>query len=207
MLLHVIANPRPESESRSRRLAKAFLEGFRQSHPNEEIRTADLFTMDLPMTDAADVNTRIHQLTSGDLVGEEKKRFDRFCTFIDPLLKCDRLLITTPMWNFGPPWKLKQWIDVVVQARMVFEYTPQGPRGLLKAKAAVVGARGGAYADGSDPRESGDYLDPYLRFILKWIGITDVRMCWADAVDAQRDKAEDKMKGYEAKARELGKGF
>jgi len=206
MLLHVIANPRGDDESRSKRIARAFLDGFNEANPDAEIREIDLYDVDLPMTDAKDANTRLHQ-ARGDLNPAEQKRLDRFCTFIDPLLACDRLLITTPMWNFGPTWKLKQWIDTVVQARITFEYTPSGPKGLLNAKGALVGSRGGAYPDDKDPRESGDFLVPYLTHIMKWIGITDIRTCFADAVDAKKDQAEAYLRECEANARELGKAF
>jgi len=207
MLLHVIANPRPEEESRSRRVARAFLDGYRSANPDAEVREVDLFAEDLPMTDAKDINTRIHQFRGQELPPEEKERFDRFMRFIDPLLECERLVLTTPMWNFGPPWRLKQWFDTVTQARVTFQYTPQGPQGLTPCdRAAILGSRGGAYPEG-DPRETSDFLVPYLTRALEWIGIGDVQTCFAEAIEAQRDRAEEILKETEEKARAMGEGF
>lgn len=206
MLLHVIANPRNLSQSRSRRIASVFLEGYRERHPEAAIQEVDLFKEELPMVDALDINTRIHQF-GGDLTGEEKTRFERFMRYIRPLQEANHLLITTPMWNFGPPWRLKQWIDTVVQARVTFQYTAEGPQGLLKGKkAAIVGSRGGAYAEG-DPRETSDYLVPYLKRVLGWVGIDDVSVCIAEGVDMQRERLEEVLAETERRARDLGASF
>lgn len=206
MLLHVIANPRGAGQSRSRRVATAFLEGFRTTHPDEPIQEVDLFSVDLPMIDALDVGARVAQSRGGDLSPEERARFARFWTFIEPLLEADRLVLTAPMWNFGPPWKLKQWLDVVTQARVTFEYGPQGPRGLLKAKGALLGSRGGAYGEG-DPRETHDFFVPALRWSLEWLGIEDLTVVMADALDAAPQGAEAVLRAAEARARAAGAGF
>ncbi|RMH29498.1 MAG: hypothetical protein D6693_01865 [Planctomycetota bacterium] len=204
-LLHIIANPRPRGESRSLRVADALLAGWRGAHAGAEVVEMNLFDEELPMVDAAGVNSRIHQFMGQELAGEERERFDRFMRYIDPLLACDALVITTPMWNFGPPWKLKQWLDTVIQARVTFEYTDGGPRGLVPCdRAAIVGSRGGMYPADGDPRHTGDFLTTYLRAALNWIGVADVRPCFADGVDAKRDQAESILAEAEARARELG---
>src|SRR5688500_13821892 len=100
MLLHVIANPRG-AESRSKRVARAFLEGFRATHPDEPIEELDLFDVELPMTDREDVNTRIAQFWNRPKTPDEQARFERFERVIGPLLRADRVVITAPMWNFG----------------------------------------------------------------------------------------------------------
>ncbi len=62
---------------------------------------------------------------------------------LDPFLRCDLLVIATPVWNFGPPWRLKQWIDCVAQPGRTFRFSAQGPRGLLSCKSVLLGAIGG----------------------------------------------------------------
>jgi FMN-dependent NADH-azoreductase len=158
------------------------------------------------MQDATDTNARIDRLRGEKLDKEEEKRFDKICAYIEPLKKADVVLITTPMWNFGPPWKLKQWIDTVTQAKVTFEYTAQGPRGLLTAKGAIVGSSGGAYKEG-DPRETKDFLTTYLRTALAWIGIKDAATCFASGIDANKDKAEQIIAEAAEKARKLGAGM
>lgn len=207
MLLHVIANPRPRGQSRSLRLADAFLEGYRSANPGAEVQEVSLFDEDLPMIDARDVNLRLHLTGGADLTADEQKRFELFRRHIDPLIACDRLLITSPMWNFGPPWKLKQWLDTVVQRGLTFDRAPDGPKGLLTCeRAAVVGSRGGVYEDG-DPRETSDFLAPYLQRILGWMGVVDVRICFADRAGGGPEAKEQAMREAEDSARRLGEAF
>lgn len=205
-LLHVNACSRPRGQSRSLKVGDAFVEGWKSVHKDGHVHEEVLFKEELAMTDAVDTNARIDRLKGEALSGEKAKAFDRICTVIEPLKKADVVLISTPMWNFGPPWKLKQWIDTVTQAKVTFEYTAQGPRGLLTAKGAIVGSSGGAYKDG-DPRETHDFLTPYLRWALAWIGIKDAAVCFASGVDAQRDKAEQIVAEACEKARKLGAGM
>lgn len=208
MLLHIIANPRPRGQSRSLRVAEALLAGYRAAHPDAKIIETNLFTVDLPMADAVGVNSRIHQFMGKTLEGEEKQRFEHFMQFIQPLLTCDRLLITTPMWNFNMPWKLKQWLDTVIQARVTFAYTADGPKGLLTCKkAAIVGSRGGKYPADGDPRQTMDFLTTSLKASLAWMGIRDVETCFADGIDADPNRAEQIIGAAERQARSLGEGW
>ncbi len=88
----------------------------------------------------------------------------------------DRVLISTPMWNFGIPYKLKQWIDVITQPGLTFRFDPaQGYLPLLKDRPTVV-----ILASGSDfitgmNRGRIDMATPYLREALRFIGVSDVR--------------------------------
>jgi FMN-dependent NADH-azoreductase len=78
------------------------------------------------------------------------------------------------MWNFGIPYKLKQYIDVIVQPTYTFSFSPkEGYKGLITGKkAAVVYARGGAYPPGSEG-EASDLQKRYMELILGFIGFTE----------------------------------
>jgi FMN-dependent NADH-azoreductase len=90
------------------------------------------------------------------------------------LLASDLLVIATPMWNFGIPSLLKAWIDLVVRAGQTFNYGENGVVGLAKNKKAIlVLASGGVFSDG--PWKPWDFVEPYLRTILGFIGIQDVQ--------------------------------
>jgi FMN-dependent NADH-azoreductase len=78
------------------------------------------------------------------------------------------------MWNFGIPSLLKAWIDLVVRPGKTFAYADSGVQGLAKGKKAIlVVASGGVFTYG--PWKSWDFAEPYLRQILKFIGIEDVQ--------------------------------
>ncbi len=92
----------------------------------------------------------------------------------DELLASDLLVIATPMWNFGIPSALKAWIDLIVRPGRTFQYADDGVLGLAKGrKAILVLASGGVFTDG--PWRPWDFVEPYLRQILSFIGIVDVQ--------------------------------
>ncbi len=88
----------------------------------------------------------------------------------------DRVLISTPMWNFGIPYKLKQWFDLIVQPGLTFRFDPaQGYFPLLKNRPTmVILASGGDFVTGMN-RGRIDMATPYLREALRFIGVRDVR--------------------------------
>src|SRR5579862_5545729 len=101
---------------------------------------------------------------------------------ISEVVKADEIILATPMYNFAVPAALKAWIDHIVRAGKTFRYTAAGrPEGLLAAqnkKVLVIIASGGSYPKGS-PMAALNYEIPYLRFILAYMGITDVRFVHA----------------------------
>lgn len=94
-------------------------------------------------------------------------------TFIDELLASDTVVIATPMLNFAPASALKAWIDHIVRAGRTFSYSSAGPQGLLGGRRAIlVLASGGVYSNG--PAKAFDFIEPYLRAVLGFVGITEV---------------------------------
>jgi FMN-dependent NADH-azoreductase len=97
---------------------------------------------------------------------------------IAQLQAADVLVLGVPMYNFGISSQLKNWIDAVARARVTFEYTANGPRGLLTGKTVyAVLTRGGIHRD--QPHDS---QVPYLRAVLGFLGMTDVRFVYAEGL-------------------------
>ena len=92
------------------------------------------------------------------------------------LALADRVLISTPMWNFSIPYRLKQWFDVIIQPGLTFRFDPAiGYQPLLKDRPAIVIiASGGDFVTGMN-RGRTDMATPYLREALRFIGIANVR--------------------------------
>jgi len=90
----------------------------------------------------------------------------------------DVVVLGVPMINFGIPAQLKNWIDAISRAKVTFQYTANGPEGLLKGKKVyAVLARGGKY------RESpADSQVPYLRQVLGFLGMTNVEFIYAEGL-------------------------
>ena len=100
---------------------------------------------------------------------------------IEELQKADRIIIGAPVYNFGPPASLKAWADLVARAGTTFRYTENGPQGLLQGKKAYIIAVSGGVPINSDM----DFMSPWLKFFLGFIGITDVEMIVADGIMGQ----------------------
>lgn len=146
LLVHlIIASPSAASPgaSRSRRLADAFLDGVRATRPRASIAELDVFakghSLDLAAKGAAALHASLHRALTED----ERHDLAALDLLLDPLLRCDLLVVATPVWNFGPPWRLKQWLDCVAQPGKTFRYSAQGSRGLLSCRSALLGAVGG----------------------------------------------------------------
>lgn len=122
---------------------------------------------------------------------------------IEELQNADTLLITAPIYNFSVPAALKVWIDQVVRMGHTFAYENGAFQGLAKARRAVVVCTYGAegYLEGQ-PFAAANFVEPYLKFLLSFLGINDIRFIsvqgtTADPVTVQANidaaKAECRM--------------
>lgn len=94
--------------------------------------------------------------------------FDRFAA-------ADHYLLSVPMWNHSVPYVLKQFIDVVSQPGMLFDFDPErGYTGLLTAKKAAVVYTGAVWGPGRGIGFGRDFQQPYLEDWLRWAGVTDI---------------------------------
>lgn len=101
-------------------------------------------------------------------------------TLVDEIRQADVLVIGSPIYNFAAPASLKAWIDLIARVGQTFEYTPDGPVGLLTGKRAIIALASGGTQIGSDI----DFASGYIRHVLGFIGITDVEFINADQLGA-----------------------
>ena len=95
----------------------------------------------------------------------------------------DVLVIGLPVYNFNLPAQLKNWLDQIARAGKSFRYTAEGPEGLLKGKRAII-----AYSAAGTPMGSDlDHASGYIRFMLGFLGITDVDFVAADRLAMDRE--------------------
>ena len=92
--------------------------------------------------------------------------------------QADQIVFGVPVYNFTMPATLKAWADMVARAGTTFRYTPNGPEGLLAGKKAYIAVASGGTEIGSEI----DFLTPWLRFFLGFLGITDVEIVAADGI-------------------------
>ena len=104
---------------------------------------------------------------------------------MDEFLSADVIVVGAPMYNFGIPSQLKAWIDRVAVAGKTFRYTASGPQGLAGGKKVIVAATYG----GQHPVESGrNFVEPYLRQVFAFLGITDVEFVSADGLSVSPEQ-------------------
>jgi FMN-dependent NADH-azoreductase len=206
-LLYIQASPRGK-RSKSITVADAFVETYKQKHPDDKIVTLDIFKENLPAFDGLTVQAKYTILHGQKHSKEELQAWKKVEKIIEQFKSADKYVLAVPMWNFGIPYRLKQYIDVLVQPGYTFSYSPEtGYKGLVTGKPIVtVYARGGEYPAGS-PGEAFDLQTKYLQLILGFIGFTNIRSVIVEptlqgsaeaieakvhkAVDAARKNAED----------------
>ena len=171
-LLYIKASPR--AESFSARVADAFIEKLGQVHEGWEVETLDLFHADLPPFDTPAAKAKYAVLSGGEPSGPDQVAWTKIIEIIDHFKSADAYVIASPMWNFGIPYRLKQYIDILLQPALTFSYSPEeGYRGLVTGRPVLLAlARGGEYT--SPDVQPLDMQKPYLETILGFIGLTDV---------------------------------
>jgi FMN-dependent NADH-azoreductase len=157
-------------------VADAFVKSYRENNPDDEIATIDVFKADLVSFDGLAVQAKYTILHGQKHSQEELDAWKAVETIIEEFTSANKYVMAVPMWNFGIPYRLKQYIDIIVQPGYTFSYTPEeGYKGLVTAKPIFIAyARGGEYPPGTD-YEAFDLQKKYLELILGFMGFTDIR--------------------------------
>lgn len=189
-ILHIIATPRG-ADSRTLKVSNVFIEAFKIKHPKCIIDELNLFQEKIPNLTVKMIDGKYALLGGNDLSGELKDSWKEIVFAIERFLSSDAYIISTPMWNFGIPYLLKKYIDIIVQPKYLFKYTPQGPAGLVNGKKMVViTSRGGDYS--AVDFKKFDLQEPYLRTVFGFVGITDISFINAQPMDAMGPDIQDK---------------
>jgi len=200
-ILHIEASPR-KKRSVSRHLAENFLADAARLHPDLQVETLDIWSFPLPEYDESTADAKFHIMHGQPFSAEEQIRWHKIEQIFQHFANHDLFLFSVPMWNFGIPYRLKHYIDLITQPKLAFDVGPQGYRGLLTGRRAVV-----IYASGGDYRQppaSGfDFQSKYLEFWLNFIGVTDISAVSAAPLLAGDDLRKEATDRAEAQLRAL----
>jgi FMN-dependent NADH-azoreductase len=105
---------------------------------------------------------------------------------VEEVFAAQHIVIGAPMYKFSIPAMLKAWFDQIARAKLTFEYTDTGPRGLVEGKKAYVVIASGGVTVGSEY----DFSSNYLKQVLGFIGITDVTIIDANQIDLSTAQAD-----------------
>ena len=173
-LLYIQTSPRGQ-RSKSNTIADAFVAEYANKNPHDKIEKLNLFEFDMPSFDGATIEAKYVILHGkNDYTGEQKQAWSRVEEIIDDFKSADKYVLATPMWNFSIPYRLKQYIDIVVQPGYTFGFAETGDyKGLVRGRKMVaVYARGGEYKGAGTKF---DFQSPYVKAIFNLIGIMDIQ--------------------------------
>jgi len=193
-ILRITSSPR-KGASESIKLGAAIVEKLLAANPGATVQHKDLTTHPFPHLEEAHLNAFFTPPVQHSEAQKEAIRHSDQA--IAEIKDADVLVIEAPMYNFSIPSTLKAWIDHIVRAGITFNYTANGPVGLITGKKIYVAiSSGGVYSEG--PYKSMDFITPYLQTILGMQGMTDLTYIRAEGLSMPDLKDTALEKGIES---------
>ena len=192
MKIYQIDSSARKEGSTSRALAKKLLEKIKK--PEDEIIYRDL---DDEMVFVSGLTESGMKIDKKDQTEHHKKMFELSDKLVKELKESDIIIISAPIYNYGPPATLKAWSDLAARVGETFKFRSDGRReGLLKNKKAYLVITSG----GTKLNSNEDFLTPWLKFILNFFGIKDIKIICADQMALDYQKS---IKGAEEQIRNI----
>ena len=181
MKIYQIDSSARKEGSTSRALAKKLLNKIKK--PNDEIRYRDLNDEMVFVSGLTESGMNIDEKDQNE---NHKKMFELSNQLVKELKESDIIIISAPIYNYGPPATLKAWSDLAARVGETFKFKPNGRReGLLKNKRAYLVITSG----GTKLNSKEDFLTPWLKFILNFFGIDKIETINADQMALDYEKS------------------
>ena len=165
--------------SYSIKLGNVIVERIRENYPDSTLEELDLVGIDIPHLNP-DVLRAF--FTPADKLSDAEKESIRLSDgMVNQLLAADIIVIGAPLYNFTIPTALKAWIDHITRAGITFGYGENGPIGMVTGKKVYVAmTSGGVFSEG--PGKTNDFVAPYLKAFLGFLGMTDLTVFRAEGL-------------------------
>ena len=181
MKIYQIDSSARKDGSTSRALAKKVLEKIKK--PEDEVIYRDLNEEMVFVTGLTESGMNINEKDQNE---NHKKMFKLSDQLVKELKESDVIIISAPIYNYGPPATLKAWSDLAARVGETFRFKPNGRReGLLKNKKAYLVITSG----GTKLNSNEDFLTPWLKHILNFFGIEKIDIICADQMALDYDKS------------------
>ena len=168
--------------SNSKKLGDELIARLGALHPGAIVQQRNL-NQDIHYIDEAWVAANLTPV--GQRSEAQQQRLAYSDSLIDEIKQADSIVVTTPMYNFGIPATLKSWIDLICRAGVTFQYTADGPVGLIKGKHVDI-----IITTGGVPLLSPlDFVSDYLRQVFRFIGIEDINIIGAAQMNIDADSS------------------
>ncbi len=166
----------------SRQLTDAFVTQWKSTHPNGSVVDRDLNATPIPPVSAEWVGAAYTPEEARTPLQKEVLALSD--TLLTELEQADEYVFGVPMHNFGVPSVLKLWIDQIARVGRAFSYADGAPKGLITGKKATfIIATGGIY-DPQTQMASFNFVEPYLRSVFGFLGVTDATFLTAGGTAA-----------------------
>jgi FMN-dependent NADH-azoreductase len=196
MVLYIKANPKSDQDSRTFQISEHFIHTYRALHSEDKIVTLDLYRENVKPLTGEEVG-----LTHAPKISDHP-----FLRYARQFNQAEKIVIAAPLWNLGIPSILKAYLDYVMIVGINFRYTEAGPEGLCAGKKAVhITSRGGVYTE--EPYAAYEMGDRYLRKILGFLGIADIRTIAAEGLDIQEADVKALVELAKRRAEEVARNF
>ena len=205
-LLFIQASPNGE-ESYSISAAQSFISEYLKHNPSLKMKIINLFDEKIPAYDKNAVEGRM-ALRKDELSHPAAMAWKQIETICQEFMDASVYVFAVPMWNFGIPYALKQYIDNIFQPGMTFGSDPEkGLVGLMHGKKAFVAyARGSAYA--GTPAQPMDHQTSYFDFILNFLSFDKVEKVIVEPCRAKgREAAAEALAKARKEAAEIATRF
>ena len=181
MKIYQIDSSARKEGSTSRALAKKLLDKIKS--PEDEIIYRDL---NEEMVFVSGLTESGMNIEKKDQTDHHRKMFELSDQLVKELKESDIIIISAPIYNYGPPATLKAWSDLAARVGETFKFKPNGRReGLLKNKRAYLVITSG----GTKLNSKEDFLTPWLKFILNFFGIDKIETINADQMALDYEKS------------------
>lgn len=169
-ILHIVSSAKG-NDSFSIKLGNVIIDKLLAAYPGSQVKTQDLTVNPLP---------HLHEDQVTAFYTPEEKRTNSHKALVSTsdqviqnLKEADFIVVGVPLYNFNIPSSLKAWVDHIVRSGVTFSYIDGAPKGLVTNKKVYLAmATGGVYSEG--PMKPYDFAEPFMRFILSFIGLNDI---------------------------------
>jgi FMN-dependent NADH-azoreductase len=181
MKIYQIDSSARKQGSTSRALAKKLLDKIRK--PDDEVIYRDL---DDEMLFVSGLTESGMKIPENEQTEQHKKMFELSNKLVSELKESDKIIISVPIYNFGPPATLKAWSDLAARVGQTFKYSEDGRRiGLLEDKQVYLVITSG----GTKINSREDFLTPWLIHMLNFFGIKNIEIIAADQMAFDYEKS------------------
>lgn len=180
-LLHLDSSPR-DSRSHSRRLSAFFVEQWLEAHGHDPVHYRDLrefappnVTEDWIAAAFAPPDQRSAPMRQSLQISD---------ALVDEFLAADVYVFGVPLYNFAVPSVFKAYVDNIVRVGRTFLFEPEDVNATYKPlvhgkRMFVLVSSGDVGYEPGGPLWHLNHLEPHLRTIFGFIGVSDLTFIYA----------------------------